>query len=147
MMPSACKEAGRGGSALGLPAEGLGSRKRPQWRHSMIESIVNFGIGSFLEALPVVALSLPVIVPVVNRRAARRPEARSASRLVELGRGNAIKRLKIDLDALRDQLRATEEDLAVNTTAAREAERALAHKESELARLTSALDERSMEEN
>ena len=60
---------------------------------------------------------------------------------------NAIKRLKIDLDALRDQLRATEEDLAVNTTAAREAERALAHKESELARLTSALDERSMHEN
>ena len=113
----------------------------------MIESIVYFGIGSFLGALPVVALSLPVIVPVVNRQAARRPEARSASRLVELGRGDAIKRLKIDLDALRDQLRATEEDLAVNTTAAREAERASAHKESELARLTSALDERSMHEN
>ena len=113
----------------------------------MIESIVYFGIGSFLGALPVVALSLPVIVPIVNRRAARRPEARSAIRLVELGRGNAIKRLKIDLDALRDQLRATEQDLAVNTTAAREAERASAHKESELARLTRALDERSMHEN
>jgi hypothetical protein len=70
---------------------------------SMIESIVYFGIGSFLGALPVVGLSLPVI----NRRAARRPEVRSASRLVELGRGNAIKRLKIDLDALRDQLRAS----------------------------------------
>jgi len=113
----------------------------------MIESIVYFGIGSFLGVLPVVALSLPVIVPVVNRRAARRPEARSASRLVELGRGDAIKRLKIGLGALRDQLRATEEDLAVSTTAAREAERALAHKESELARLTSALDEHSMQEN
>jgi chromosome segregation ATPase len=113
----------------------------------MIKLIVYFGIGSFLGALPVVALSLPVIVPIVNRRAARRPEARSASLLVELGRGNAIKRLKIDLDALRDQLRATEEDLAVNTAAVREAERALAHKESELARLTSALDERSMQEN
>ena len=113
----------------------------------MIESIVYFGIGSFLGALPVVALSLPVIVPIVNRRAARRPEARSAIRLVELGRGNAIKRLKIDLDALRDQLRATEQDLAVNTTAVREAERALAHKESEMARLTSALEERSMQEN
>jgi chromosome segregation ATPase len=113
----------------------------------MIESIVYFGIGSFLGALPVVALSLPVIVPFVNRRAARRPEARSAIRLVELGRGNAINRLKIDLDALRDQLRATEQDLAVSTTAVREAERALAHKESELARLTSALDERSMQEN
>ena len=36
---------------------------------------------------------------------------------MELGRGNAINRLKIDLDALRDQLRATEQDLAVNTTA------------------------------
>lgn len=110
----------------------------------MIESIVYFGIGSFLGALPVVALSLPIIV---NRRAARRPEARSAIRLVELGRGNAINRLKIDLDALRDQLRATEQDLAVNTTAVREAERALAHKESEMARLTSALEERSMQEN
>ena len=66
---------------------------------------------------------------------------------MELGRGNAIKRLKIDLDALRDQLRATEQDLAVNTTAVREAERALAHKESEMARLTSALEERSMQEN
>ena len=113
----------------------------------MIELIVHFGIGSFLGALPVVAPSLPVIVPVVNRQGARRPEARSASRLVELGRGDAIKRLKIDLDALRDLLRATEEDLAVNTTAAREAERAAAHKESELARLTRALDERSMHEN
>jgi chromosome segregation ATPase len=113
----------------------------------MIESILYFGIGSFLGALPVVALSLPVIVPVVNRRAARRPEARSASRLVELARGDAIKRLKIGLGALRDQLRATEEDLAVSTTAAREAELALAHKESELARLTSALDEHSMQEN
>ena len=79
----------------------------------MIESIVYFGIGSFLGALPVVALSLPVI----NRRAARRPEARSARRLVERGRGGALIRLKIDLDALRDQLRATEQDLAVNTTA------------------------------
>ena len=150
-MPSASKEAGRGGSAdLGEAWHaGRGARlaQASAMAAFMIESIVYFGIGSFLGALPVVALSLPVIVPVVNRRAARRPEARSAIRLVELGRGNAIKRLKIDLDALRDQLRATEEDLAVNTTAAREAERALAHKESELARLTSALDERSMQEN
>ena len=152
MMPSASKEAGRGGSAdLGEAWHaGRGARlaQASAMAAFMIESIVYFGIGSFLGALPVVALSLPVIVPIVIRRAARRrPEARSASRLVELGRGNAIKRLKIDLDALRDQLRATEQDLAVNTTAVREAERALAHKESELARLTSALDERSMQEN
>jgi chromosome segregation ATPase len=99
--------------------------------------------GSLLGALPVVALRLPVIVPLVNRRAARR-QARSASQLVEFGRGDAIQRLKIDLGALRDRLRATEGDLAVNSTVAREAEHALAHKESELARLKSALDERSV---
>jgi DNA repair exonuclease SbcCD ATPase subunit len=98
--------------------------------------------GSLLGDLPVVALSLPVIVPV-NRRAARR-QARSASQLVEFGRGDAIQRLKIDLGALRDRLRATGGDLAVSSTLARETERALAHKESELARLTSALDERSV---
>jgi chromosome segregation ATPase len=63
---------------------------------------------------------------------------------VELGRGDAIKRLKIDLSVLRDRLRATEGDLAINATVAREAERVLAHKESELARLTSALHERSV---
>jgi chromosome segregation ATPase len=62
---------------------------------------------------------------------------------VEFGRDHAIQRLKIDLGALRDRLRATEGDLAVNSMLAREAERALAHKESELGRLTSALDERS----
>lgn len=99
--------------------------------------------GSLLGTLPVVALRLPVIVPLVNRRAARR-QARSASQLVEFGRGDAIQRLKIDLGALRDRLRATEGDLAVNSTVAREAEHALAHKESELARLKSALDERSV---
>ena len=99
--------------------------------------------GFLLGALPAVALSLPVIVPLVNRRGARR-QARSASQLVELGRGDAVQRLKIDLGALRERLRAAEGDLAVNRTIAREAERALAHKESELARLTSTLHERSV---
>ncbi len=113
----------------------------------MIESIIYFGNGSLLGALLVVALSLPVIVPFVNRRAARWLEARSFSQLVELGRGDAIERLKIDLDALRSQLRATERDLVVNAAAAREAERALAYRESELARLTSALHQRSMQED
>jgi chromosome segregation ATPase len=93
--------------------------------------------GSLLGALPVVALRLP------SFRAARR-QARSASQLLEFGRGDAIQRLKIDLGALRDRLRVTERDLAVNSTVAREAEHALAHKESELARLKSALDERSV---
>lgn len=105
----------------------------------MMESIVHSGIGSLLRALPVVALSLPV----VNHRA-RRLEARSASQLMELGRGDAIKRLKIELSVLRDHLRATEGDLAMSTAVAREAERVLARKESELARLTSALHERSV---
>jgi chromosome segregation ATPase len=108
----------------------------------MSEPIVCFGIGSLFAALAVVALSLPVILPVVNRRA-RRLEARSASQLVELGRGDAIKRLKIDLGALSDRLRATEEELKVKTTAAREAECGLSDKESELANLRSALGERS----
>jgi chromosome segregation ATPase len=106
----------------------------------MVVFMIEF--GSILGDLPVVALSLPVIVPI-NRGAARR-QARSASQLVEFGRGDAIERLKIDLSALRDRLRATEGDLAVNSTLARENGRALAHKESELARLTSALDERSV---
>jgi hypothetical protein len=52
-------------------------------------------------------------------------------------------RSRSDLDALRDQLHASEKELAVKVTAAREAERALSDKESELAKLTSALDERS----
>jgi predicted nucleic acid-binding Zn-ribbon protein len=86
---------------------------------------------------------LLVIVPLVHSRSDRRLKARSAGQLVELGKSDAIKQLKIDLGALRDQLRATEEDLAVNATAAREAERVLSDKQSELARLTSALDERS----
>ena len=108
----------------------------------MMESIVYFGIGSLLGALPAVALSLPVILPVVNRRA-RRLEASSASQLVELGRGDAIKRLKIDLGALSDRLRATEEELKVKATAAHEAQCGLSDKESELAKLRSAFDERS----
>jgi chromosome segregation ATPase len=86
---------------------------------------------------------LLVIVPLVHSRADRRLKARSAGQLVELGRSDAIKQLKVDLGVLRDQLRATEEDVAVNATAAREAERVLSDKESELARLRSALDERS----
>jgi chromosome segregation ATPase len=107
----------------------------------MVAFMIEF--GSLLGVLPVLALSLPVIVPIVNRRAARR-QARSAIQLVELGRGDAVQRLKIDLGALRDRLRANEADLAVKGAVAREAERALARKESELARLTSAFDERSV---
>ena len=71
-------------------------------------------------------------------------ETSNASQIVELGKkGDAIKNLEIDLDALRDQLRATEQELTVKKTAAREAECALSDKESELTMMRSALDERS----
>jgi hypothetical protein len=103
----------------------------------MMESILYFGIGSLLGALPAVALSLPVI----NRRARR--EASSASQLVERGRGDGITRLKIDLGALGDRLHAAEEELKVKAAAAREAQCSLSDKESELAKLKSAFDERS----
>ena len=56
--------------------------------------------------------------------------------------GGAINRLKTCLDALRDQLRATEEKLVLKTIATREGERALIDKESELAKLTTAFNER-----
>ena len=56
--------------------------------------------------------------------------------------GDAINRLKTCLDALRDQLRATEEKLVLKTIATREGERALIDKESELAKLTTAFNER-----
>jgi chromosome segregation ATPase len=68
-------------------------------------------------------------------------ETRNAGQLVELSKkGDAIKHLGVEVRALRDQLRT---ELDVKATAAREAERALSEKESELARLRSALDERS----
>jgi hypothetical protein len=70
-------------------------------------------------------------------------QTNSASQLAELGRkSDAINRLKIECDALRDQLRASEETAAVKVNTARE--RALADKESELAKLTTSLDERAV---
>lgn len=85
-------------------------------------------------------------------------KAKSTSQLAELGKkSDAINRLKIELGektatifaleardkALRDQLRATEEEVAVKTAAMHEAERALADKEAELARLMSEFNEQS----
>jgi chromosome segregation ATPase len=62
----------------------------------------------------------------------------------ELGiKDNAINLHEIELNALRNQLRAFEEELAVKATAAREAERAVSERELELSKLSSALDERS----
>ncbi len=87
-------------------------------------------------------------------------KSKSTSQLAELGKkGDAINRLKMDLGektasifaleardkALRDQLRTTEEEVAAKTDIVHEAQRALADKEAELARLVGALDERSSE--
>ena len=85
-------------------------------------------------------------------------KTRSTGQLAELGKkGDAINRLKIELGektatifaleardkALRDQLRATEEEFTFKTTSMHEAQRALFDKESELAKLMGELDERS----
>ncbi len=85
-------------------------------------------------------------------------KSKSTGQLAELGKkGDAINRLKIELGektatifaleardkALRDQLRATEEEVTVKTSAMHDAERTLSDKESELAKLVGELDERS----
>ncbi len=85
-------------------------------------------------------------------------KTRSTSQLAELGKkGDAINRLKIELGektatifaleardkSLRDQLRATEEEFAVKTSAMHEAQRALSDKQADLAKLMGELDERS----
>jgi chromosome segregation ATPase len=86
-------------------------------------------------------------------------KTKSTSQLSELGRkGDAINRLKIELGektatifaleardkALRDQLRTTEEEYAVKTSAVLDAQRALTEKEGELAKLVGELDDRSV---
>ncbi len=85
-------------------------------------------------------------------------KTKSTSQLAELGKkGDAINRLKIELGektatifaleardkALREQLRTTEEEFAIKTSAILEAQRALSDKEAELAKLMSELDERT----
>ncbi|MDQ2081058.1 hypothetical protein RA307_12775 [Xanthobacteraceae bacterium Astr-EGSB] len=83
-------------------------------------------------------------------------KARSTSQLGELGKkSEAINRLKVELGdkaatifaiearekALRDQIRATEQEYAVKAQALEETSRKLADKESQLAKLTTELDE------
>ena len=83
---------------------------------------------------------------------------KSTSQLAELGKkGDAINRLKIELGektatifaleardkALRDQLRTTEDEYLIKTSAMLDAQRALSDKEAELAKLTGDLGERS----
>jgi chromosome segregation ATPase len=87
-------------------------------------------------------------------------KSKTTSQLAELGKkGDAINRLKIELGektatifaleardkALRDQLRATEEEIAAKTSIVHDAQRSLSDKESELAKFMSELDERSSE--
>jgi DNA repair exonuclease SbcCD ATPase subunit len=86
-------------------------------------------------------------------------KTRSTGQLGELGRkSEAINRLKVELGdkaatifaiearekALRDQIRATEQEYAVKAQALEETERALADKENQLAKLTTELDERTV---
>jgi chromosome segregation ATPase len=83
---------------------------------------------------------------------------KTTSQLAELGKkGDAINRLKIELGektatifaleardkALRDQLRATEDEIAARTGAMHDAQRTLSDKEATLAKLIGELDERS----
>src|SRR5256885_16505726 len=86
-------------------------------------------------------------------------KTKTTSQLAELGKkGDTINRLKVELGektstifaleahekALKDQLHATEDDLAAKTGSLREAERTLTDKEGELARLTADLDQRGV---
>ena len=85
-------------------------------------------------------------------------KTKSTSQLAELGKkGDAINRLKAELGEktatifaleardknLREQLRATDEEFLVKTSAMHEAQRALSDKESELAKMVGELSERS----
>ena len=85
-------------------------------------------------------------------------KAKTTNQFAELGKkGDAINRLKMELGektatifaleardkALRDQLRATEDEVSAKTSIMHEAERTLSDKEAELAKLSGALDERS----
>ena len=84
---------------------------------------------------------------------------KTTSQLAELGKKtDAINRMKIELGeknatifslearekAMKDQLRATEEEFAAKTGALREAEKALSDKQSELGRLSTELSNRSV---
>ena len=85
-------------------------------------------------------------------------KAKTTSQLAELGKkSDSINRLKLELGektatifaleardkALKDQLRATEEELSFKLNAMRDAERALTDKQADLAKLTGQLDQQS----
>lgn len=71
-------------------------------------------------------------------------QTRGASQLAELGKkGDAINRLKVELNALRDQLQTTEREVAVKAATVHEAERDLSDRVLQPAKLEVELDERS----
>lgn len=87
-------------------------------------------------------------------------KAKTTSQLAELGKKtDAINRLKVELGdktatifslearekSLKDQIRTTEEEYSVKTSALRETERSLADKETEMARLSAELGEHRAE--
>jgi len=89
-------------------------------------------------------------------------KSKSTSQLAELGKkSDAINRLKMELGektatifaleardkALRDQLRATEEEFAIKTSAMLDAQRALSEKEAEYARVSNLLNEHTQTED
>src|SRR5215216_721007 len=131
----------------------------------MIEPIMYLAIGFLISML----FGL-MIVPLVHNRAvrltARRLEMnveqlknKTTSQLAELGKkSDAINRMKIELGeknatifslearekAVKEQLRATEEEFAAKTELLRNAEQALTDKQAELARINQELNDRAM---
>jgi chromosome segregation ATPase len=86
-------------------------------------------------------------------------KTKTTSQLADLGRkSDAINRLKIELGeksatifalearekALKDQLRASEDELSIKTNALREAERSLADRQAEFHKMTSEYDDKSV---
>src|ERR1700709_1820924 len=86
-------------------------------------------------------------------------KSKTTSQLAELGKkSDAINRMKLELGeknatifslearekAVKEQLRATEEEFSTKTSALRDAEQALKDKQNELARLNAELTDRSM---
>src|SRR6267378_3344380 len=131
----------------------------------MIEPIMYLAIGFLVSML----FGL-MIVPLVHNRAVRMSTRRlemnveqlknkTTSQLAELGKkSDAINRMKIELGeknatifslearekAVKEQLRATEEEFAAKTESLRTAETALREKQGDLARLSAELSDRSM---
>src|SRR6266487_3856465 len=127
----------------------------------MIEPIMYLAIGFLISML----FGL-MIVPLVHNRAVRRLEMsvdqlknKTTSQLAELGKkSDAINRMKIELGeknatifslearekAMKEQLRATEEEFAAKTELQRSAEQALTDKQAELARINHELNDRAM---